>query len=82
MQIQLTKPQFVRVERIGDREMLYSYIFRVDQIDYISVTESVIHFLDKSRVARVTQKSMEELQEILLGSNDDKHSTSSAIQLM
>lgn len=82
MQIQLVKPQFIRVERIGDREMLYSYIFRVDQIDYISVTESVIHFLDKSRVTRVTQKSMEELQEILLGSNDDKHSASSAIQLM
>lgn len=81
MQIQLTKPQFVRVERIGDREMLYSYIFRIDQIDYISVTESIIYFLDKSKCARVTQKSMEELQEILLGS-DDKNSTSSAIQLV
>ena len=81
MQIQLMKPQFIRVERVGDREMLYAYIFRIDQIDYISVTESTIHFLDKSRVARVTQKSMEELQEILLGSNDKEDSVS-PIQLM
>ena len=81
MEIQVAAPKFVRVERIGDHEMLYSYIFRIDQIDYISVTESTIHFLDKSRVTRVTQKSMEELQEILLSSNDDKH-CASAIQLM
>lgn len=80
MQIQLTKPQFIRVERIGDREMLYVYIFRIDQIDYINVTESTIHFLDKSQVRRVTQKSMEELQEILLNSHEPKHEESPIIQ--
>lgn len=80
MQIQLTKPQFVRVERIGDREMLYVYIFRIDQIEYINVTESTIHFLDKTQVRHVTQKSMEDLQEILLNSHEPKHEESPIIQ--
>ena len=69
MQIQLMKPQFIKVSKSRDYGALTTFVFRVDHIDYINVTTSTIYFLDKTSVTNITRESMERLQSILLDSS-------------
>lgn len=80
MILQAVTPKFVKIERAGDWNTLVTYIFRIDQISYVNVTQRVIYFLDNTSVAGVTNESLEALQEILLSSSD-KETSVSLIQL-
>lgn len=80
MILQAVTPKFIKIERAGDCNTLVTYIFRIDQISYVNVTQRTIYFLDSTSVAGVTNESLEVLQEILLSPND-KETGISLIQL-